>query len=253
MRPKPFTSQMAPLHIAICEDIPSDGAFLIHQIKQTNYPIEITLFETGTAFLQAFEKGMYHLIYLDIYLQAMNGMDIAASIRKLDPFVPIAFATSSPDHALEANRFQAILYMEKPVTLDTVLHTISVADAMRQRRKRDVLAVVDDGRRHLDIPFDEICFIDVLDHRCTLHLLSGDAVRLRTVTTMDELAARLPASHFYRCHRAFIVNFDEVVEAHEDFLMSTGDTVYIRVRDLQKTKIAYENYLFTKTRERHRR
>ena len=58
----------------------------------------------GEAFLRTFQPGLYHLVYLDIYMDKMTGMETAAAIRAQDDGVMLAFTTTSHDHAFEANK-----------------------------------------------------------------------------------------------------------------------------------------------------
>lgn len=240
-----------PLKIAICEDLKEDSEILKLKIKEAVAEVSVRVFDSGEAFFQTYQKGMYHLIFLDIYMTGATGMNVAAAIREAGDLTPIAFATTSRDHALEANKYRALLYIEKPVTAHDVAHTLSIAEAVRQQRKKEILSVTDSKRRNIDVTFDDITFIEVLNHRCTVHLSSGGEIAVRTATTIDELDSLLPRPRFFRSHRSFVVNFDYVKETDNNFnfVMKNGDLAYIRVRDFKKMKEAYADYLFGLSRE----
>ena len=245
-----------PIHIAFCEDLKADSDFLARKIKETGVAAKIRVFENGETFLESYQKGLYHLIYLDVYMSDITGVAVAAAIRERGDETPVAFITISEDHALEANKYRSILYVVKPVTAEAVTHTLSIAEAVRQQRKKDVLSVTDSERKKIDIPFADITYIEVLNHRCTVHLSDGGVVKVRTATTIDELDALLPRPRFFRSHRSFIVNFDYVEKTGADFtfVMANGDKAFIRIKDfgnIKKMKKEYEDYLFAEARREY--
>jgi len=242
-----------PLYIAICENLKVDSDFLARKIKETGVAATIHVFESGEAFLESYQKGLYHLIYLDVYMSGISGVAVAAAIRERGDETPVAFTTISEDHALEVNKYRSILYVVKPVTAEAAAHTLNIAEAVRQQRKKDVLSVTDSERKKIDIPFADIIYIEVLNHRCTVHLSDGGDIRVRTATSIDELDALLPRPRFFRSHRSFIVNFDYVEDTGKDFtfIMSNGDKAFIRIKDFEETKKAYEDYLYAETRREY--
>jgi len=242
-----------PLNIAICENLKADSDFLARKIKETGVAAKIRFFENGEAFLESYHKGQYHLIYLDVYMSDITGVAVAAAIRERGDETPVAFITMSEDHALEANKYRSILYVVKPVTAEAVAHTLNITEAVRQQGKKDVLSVTDSERKKIDIPFADITFIEVLNHRCTVHLSDGGVVKVRTATTIDELDALLPRPRFFRSHRSFIVNFDYVEDTGADFtfIMANGDKAFIRIKDFEEIKKAYEDYLFAEARREY--
>lgn len=239
------------LRIAVCEDTQNDAELIAQCIQETGAASKITVYASGEAFMEEYRKGLYHLIYLDVYMEGMTGMAVAAAIREQGDGVPVAFITTSREHALEANKYRSILYIEKPVTVDAVAHTLSIAEAVRQRRANEVLSVTDSERQKIDIPFDDIGYIDVLNHRCTVHLTDGGVVTLITATTIDELDAMLPKPPFLRCHRSYMVSLDYargVDKQYHAFIMKNGDQVDIRRGGLKQYEDAIKLRAIEKTR-----
>ncbi len=92
------------MRVAICEDIAGDAHRLSALVRESGFETEIDIFESGEDFLRTFRRGQYHMIFLDIYMDGVTGMETAAAIRKQDADAPVAFVTTSREHALEANR-----------------------------------------------------------------------------------------------------------------------------------------------------
>ena len=106
--------------IAICDDEKSsaaDAAELLEKYRQTHYKVEMSvdIFYTSLDLLGAIEKESYDIYLLDIYIDKMNGIEIAEAIRKIDENGQIIFMTSSNAFYKEAFRIHAVHYLEKPI------------------------------------------------------------------------------------------------------------------------------------------
>jgi DNA-binding LytR/AlgR family response regulator len=240
-----------PLKIAVCEDLPEDAARLAALIEQSGVPVRTERFESGEAFLETFAKGKYHLIFLDVYMGGMTGVDTAGKIREKDKNVMLAFTTTSLDHMPDGYRLNAYKYIVKPANAADVSEAVELALARRERMSAEVLTVPAGGET-VKIPFDEIYYAEVYDHRCFVHT---DTETPGVSVTLDELTRLLPPPRFLRCHQSYIVNLDYVktieyvMESGNAFIMANGEKAYIRVKEFSKMKAAFESYLFKSARE----
>jgi DNA-binding LytR/AlgR family response regulator len=232
------------LRIAVCEDLKKDRERLLSLIRETGIPAKCDTFLSGEAFLERFKKGMYHLVYLDIYMSLLSGMDTAALIRERDEGVLLAFTTTSREHAFEANKYRSLLYIEKPVTLDSVRHTMTLAAALRDKYREEVLTVYSEAVQ-IDIPYNDLVFIEVIDQRCILHIKDGSRIVTSSTVNINDLDSALPKPRFCRTHRSFIVNLDKVRRANgKDFEMVDGGIAYITQRDRRRILACYDEWLF---------
>lgn len=237
------------LRIAICEDLPADRELLIQRIRQSGFSAKWETFESGEAFLAKFKPGLYHLIYLDIYMAGLTGMQTAAAIREQDEAVLLAFTTTSRDHAFEANKYRSLLYIEKPVTQEMVSHTLTLAASLRETKRSQVLTISAEKKR-LDIRHDDIIYAEVLGQRCILHLWDRGGLDVSTNFNIDDLEAMLPTPRFLRTHRSYIVNLDMVKRSNgTDFIMKDGGIAYITQRDYRRIMRLYDEWLFGQARE----
>lgn len=232
------------LRVAICEDIKKDRDLLLAQIRESGIPSKCDTFISGEALLARFKKGMYHLIYLDIFMDKLNGMEAAAAIRAIDDGVLLAFTTTSRVHAFEANKYRSLLYIEKPVTLEPVKHTLTLAAALHDKLKDEVLTIYTEAVQ-VDVPHSELVYIEVINQRCILHLREGKQIAASTTLNINDLEAALPKPRFCRTHRSFIVNLDMVKRVGvKDFEMIDGGVAYITQRDRRRILDRYDEWLF---------
>lgn len=237
------------LRIAICEDLCADKELLLTRIRESGVPSRCEAFGSGEAFLKIFKKGLYHLIYLDVYMAELTGMQTAAAIREQDERVMLAFTTTSQDHAFEANKYRSLLYIEKPVTQEMVNHTLALAAALWDKNKDQVLTVSTD-LREVDVRHSDLVYAEVYNQRCLLHLRNGQTVEASTTLNINDLENMLPSPRFCRTHRAYIVNLDLVKRSDgTDFLMKDGGKAYITKRDYRRVMKLYDEWLFRQARE----
>jgi len=99
------------LQIAMCEDSDDDVRLLQGYVAESGIPVHCERFENGAALLNHFCAGRYDLIFMDIYMQGMDGIEVVEAIRKKDRNVVIAFITISPDYMRESYRLKAPVYL----------------------------------------------------------------------------------------------------------------------------------------------
>ncbi len=237
------------MKIAICEDMAGDAQRLSECVKASGFETEIDMFKSGEELLKSFRRGVYHIVFLDIYMDGLSGMETAAALRGIDTGVPIAFATTSNEHALEANRYRSLLYMKKPVDALDVAHCLSIAKALMERRSNEVLSFTASDLNNYKIPYDEIVMIEAHNHRCIIHKFEGESIEAVTSVTIDYLEQKLPSPPFLRCHRAYIINMrHKTGEDGPDIVMAGDRKAYVRLRDERKMKTACDKYAIALTR-----
>lgn len=239
-----------PLRIAICEDTPEDADLLERFIKQSGFSCDCALFKDGGDFLSSFVYGKYDIVFMDIYLGDILGVEVVRHIREKDEHVPIAFTTTSPDHTLESYRLGALKYIEKPVTLKSVKEILELAELKRGTRTAFTHFPVG-GKEEINL--EDVIYFEQQKHSVIVHTAQGSVCPVRSVKLADIETRELPAS-FLRCHHSFIVNLRYVAGIDTKlsvFRMKNGDNAHIRRDDLKKSKDAYERFLFAAAREAH--
>lgn len=113
------------MNIAIVDDLKTDSdrlvGFIDTYMKQHNLQYgTLDRFSSGEDFLGAFTPGKYDLIFLDIYMDGITGMETAKRIRQTDHDCRIIFITTSPEFAVESYNVNASFYLLKPIGKDGV-------------------------------------------------------------------------------------------------------------------------------------
>lgn len=237
------------VHVAICDDSRIERIHLIKALQKffddRKEALEIKEFETGPHLIDSIENGsIFDLIFLDVLMHGLDGIETAQRIRRLNATVPIAFLTVSPDYALESYDVFACGYLLKPIdwTRFELLMNRIIAD--RERASRSL--AVRRGGQIQRIPYEAIIYVE--SHANKLIINDRRAEKIETYGKLDDLEKQLDDGRFLRCHQSYLVNMDHIVAAEEDFTVSTGARVPIKVRTRKAIRDAYFMYISTERR-----
>lgn len=236
------------LNIAICEDHAADMSLLADYIRQSGIDAQYDLFSSGEEFLEHFAAGRYDIIFMDIYMNGMRGVQVVERIRETDHNVVIAFVTSSTEHALEGYRLGVLKYLEKPVRAGMVEDALRLALMSRTAKETISLLI---GGKYVDIPLDDIMYFENQNHVVIVHTTTGIMKTSQTVR-LDSIAEKLLSHPFIRSHKSYLVNLcyvSKIDQTFGDFVMQNGDRACIRHRDSKKIQDAYEAYLYAAARK----
>ncbi|MFV0528801.1 MAG: LytR/AlgR family response regulator transcription factor [Lachnospiraceae bacterium] len=234
-----------PYNVAVCEDRKEDMEWLCTQLTASQVAMNLHCFHSGEAFLQSCVTEHYQIVFLDIYMKGMTGIETAQQLRAQDNDCIIIFTTSSREHTFESYQVQALQYLLKPTRQEDVNRALQQAIKL-STPGQEPYCVVLSNKKELSIALRQIMYVDIYNRTCTIHTTAGE---ISTYTSMDALEKMLPSPPFLRCHRAYIVNLNYVEELTQDFIMKNGDIVYIRQRDYRKVRDTYMRNIIQGVRE----
>lgn len=229
------------MNIAICDDNLLDRELIVDLLecyffnKSISYSID--QYENGDNLIYEIEDGHpYDIIILDIFMGKLLGIEVAKNLRKLKFNGEIIFLTASSDFAVDSYDVNAGGYILKPISynkLKKVIDKITLklgtnSYCVRQRSN------------FLLIPYNEIVYIESNNSKCILHRNNGEKYNI--YKKLNEIESELNDSRFLRSHQSYLVNMDYIIEAENQFQLSTGDVVLIRQRHVKEIRNQYLKY-----------
>ncbi len=189
----------------------------------------------GVSAVEAIRGQSPDLVFLDIQMPAINGIDVVATIGA-ERMPATVFVTAFEQYAVRAFEANAVDYLVKPFSRERFANSLlrvkarlSAGEGMagaastRILQALDALRQRDDYLERLPVRIDEhVAFIDVDDivwikaSRNTVQIHLADRVH-EMRETMSALAARLDPRHFARVHRSAIINVRRVQAIHPWF------------------------------------
>jgi len=127
------------MRIAYCEDEPAQAALvramILRWAESRKITAEVILYESAEEFLFKNETFLYDVVFLDIAMRQMNGVELARAIRQKDKNLPIAFLTADRTFAIEGYEVHAVRYLLKPVTAEKLG---SLLDELLEAAEKDM-------------------------------------------------------------------------------------------------------------------
>lgn len=237
---------MEPLYVAVCEDHPEEADTLLAFLENSPTPCVATVFTSGEALLAAWEPHAFDLLLMDIYMDGMTGVEVVKLLRDRGEELPVAFITSSIDHALDSYRLSALKYIEKPVNPKDVAEILDLAQL--KKNHAPTLVVKRNGKDDL-IPLSDILYLEQQGHVVHIRLKGGEVRQV--YEKLSNVTDRLLDQPFFLSHKSFLVHLAFVRYIDADlkcFVMADGKNVPIRRELMGRAKRAWEDWLFAHTR-----
>ena len=173
-------------------------------------------------------KADYDIIFMDIELPGINGMEASQLIRKSDPVVMIIFVTNMAQFAVRGYEVSAFDFVVKPVSYaDFALKFRRAEAAVFGRRDADI--IVPERFRTTRISSGDLMYVEVKGHYLYYHTVTGV---LKGHGVMAELEKQLAEKYFMRCNSCYLVNprFIEGVAGNSVFMRGGEELMISRQR-----------------------
>ena len=193
------------LNIALVENDAAD-AKLFSEIassffKQENEQFHIETYTAGEAFLESYQ-GQFQLVFMDIELDGINGMDTARKLREIDKNVILIFLTNLAHYAIAGYEVNAADYILKPLQAGAFSLKMPKVLALIHQQDKKTITVLSKGEVHT-FSTDELYYVEILSHRLYYHTTTGTYDVRGTISDAEEALFKYD---FRRCNNSYLVN-----------------------------------------------
>lgn len=228
--------------IALCEDNSLQREELKKNLEEVLTPLgiqyEILTFEKGEELLDAYPKNL-DLLFLDIQMGNLTGMDTAREIRKYDDKVEIIFITALWEYIQKGYEVRAFRYLIKPVKFKELKEQV-IPCVNNIIEKRYAYIRVKEKDNLLNIKIEDILFIETFERKVLIHTKNEDyLVKL----SMNKLEKGLGNKGFFRCHTSYIINLLRVEEIKKDSVIIGKDIIPVSKHRIKNLKIKLTSIL----------
>lgn len=238
------------IKIGICDDnetLLKRYQKMIQEICEKNkLEFTLTMFSDGADVAKAVEQNREALdiLFLDILMEKMNGIEAARHIRLTKSKTRIIFLTSSEEYIFDSMDIKAFAYVMKEKISKEALEKIllnAYTDVMKQQK--DVLVFEkEDGSFNLS--YSDICFIKSYKGFCYLHHWDGiifESVNQISLTNLDET--------FFKVHEQYIINlsFIKKIDKNNVTLNDESENVIpVEKSRIKELKLKFAQYMMEK-------
>ncbi len=213
-------------------------------IKKTPFLELVALCENPLEAFDIIASEQVDLIFLDISMPEMSGMDFAKSLSRP---IPIIFTTSHTEYAAESYRLNAVDYLVKPFQYDVFLKAANKALDLVSRQQpvvepddADFIYVKSEGKL-VKVVFSEVAYIESLSEYIKVHFCNQTSVM--SLMSLKKIEQHLPADSFMRVHRSFIINLNRIELVERARVMINSE--YISVSEQYRKRLKEEIDRFT--------
>ncbi len=214
------------MNIAIVEDerVAADSLhkMLEQYALEKNMNIVIHEFDSASAFLKNY-KSSFDIVFMDIKMPGINGMDAAKELRERDKDVIIYFITSMSQYAIRGYEVGAMDFIVKPVTYPQLRMKLKRALVELRRNETEKIVITHkDGT--VRIATRDICYIEIFGHQLCYHTLYGN---YKAYGTLKLIMTSIRDPLFVQCNRCYVVNLRYVREIRNQNVVVGDDTLQI--------------------------
>ena len=203
------------LRIAIAEDEPTCARTLQEYIQryaaENGLEAAVTWFQDGMELAEGYAP-VWDILFLDIQMARLDGMETARRVRRQDPDVILVFITNLARYAIQGYEVDASDFILKPIEYGRFRARMDTLTA-RLARRQEAFVVLPLAEQKIRVPVGDILYAEVVDH--DLQVVTAKQ-RYLMRCTLQEMERMVEGQGFSRCNRCYLVNLRRVTGVERD-------------------------------------
>lgn len=207
-----------------------------------NVRVITTFIESAEEYLFKYDRqNIFDIIFLDVFMKDMNGMELAREIRKFDRNVQIVFLTGNAEYVFEGYEIGAVRYLIKPVEETGLAKALDACMEKLGSSREDFLTIKYQGE-NVRLSRSEIVFVKVDGHY--LQMRTRDNL-YEWKASLKEMMSKLDPARFVMANRSVVVNLEFVDKiTREECILENGETIPVSRGAYGALNDAFMQYFF---------
>ncbi|MBQ3544450.1 MAG: response regulator transcription factor [Lachnospiraceae bacterium] len=228
------------MRIAICDD---EQLALIRtkETLETAYKsidLIVDIYSNGNKLIEVSKTYKYDLIFLDVEMPLIDGIEIAKQLRKNGDETAIVFLTSHVEYALKGYEVNALRYLLKPAKVEQIReiinHLIESQKKIKQllvKSKEDTVMINVNHIVYMEAQNQDIIIVTKDEKYCNRY-------------NLKDYEEELKEYNFIRCHRSYLVNISHIMRiSGKEIIMDNSDNIPLSRTKEKKIKEALCEYV----------
>ncbi|MEA3314320.1 MAG: LytTR family DNA-binding domain-containing protein [Campylobacterota bacterium] len=171
---------------------------------------DITIFNDSKDALSNISKNRYDIVFLDIQMPNITGIELANIILQFEPKTFIIFQTAYEKFAIDAFKVGGVDYILKPTIKESIENSINKVKTYLQTTPNDSSKKImgKRGNKIYLIEIDDIYYIKADLDEVIIRIKEADVYVRKKIGDMDKI---LSNDNFFRIHRSIIINIDKII------------------------------------------
>lgn len=240
------------MEIAIIDDNKTDAELLAGMCSDwsaaSQTGIHYDRYLNGEEFLHSFVPGKYQLIFMDIYMADLSGIDTARIVREQDVECLLVFLTTSREHTWDSFPLHPFDYILKPCTYEQISRVLSEARRVLPDISRTLEMTY--GRQKILFSYQELMSLEADGHYVRISSAGRGVLRCYTSSFMSLWDTLCQDKRFLLCNRGIIINMDYVEKyTVQDFVLKNGQAFPIRQNNRNSVIDAFLTYQYEQAKQ----
>ncbi|MBQ8016039.1 MAG: response regulator transcription factor [Clostridia bacterium] len=231
------------MRICICDDdlrIHNDIKQLIGEFfSQSDIP-DFSCFSSGEELLECYLQGnKFDIIFLDVEMSAINGIETAEEIRKKSPEAIIVFVSSHKNYVFDAFRCEALHFLVKPINKTEFENVFS--RAVNKYKSRNNFLPLQWQNSRMNIKISDIYYVEGYRRHLKIYTANESVEAQGNITSAYE---KLREHGFLLIHQGYLVNMQYIKRFNAtDVVLENGAEVMMSARRRADALIVYNNFV----------
>lgn len=231
------------IKIAVCDDEESIRKKLILIVKECfeemNRPVWVAEFRSGLGLLKSHIR--FDIIFLDVEMPKLDGIETAAQLRKCDVNSKIIYVTNYGNYKGKALKVHAFDYISKPVREKEILEVLAEAIRYLDQASEKRRYAFETKEGIITLELDDIYSFEYLSRKVIINSSQG---KYEATYSLKELLGKFRKYNFASPHKSFIVNLLHVkfIKSFEVF-MENGEKIPLAQKRAVEFKAEFNDFL----------
>lgn len=213
---------MRDIRILIADDDPGMRLVMHKIVDRAEGYVLLGEAKDGKELIELYDQETPDVVFMDVEMPGMTGLECAQAIQDRNPKTALIFATAHEEYMKDAFQYYAFDFLVKPFKVERALNTLArIRNLLTTAPANEPLPVkpgsAAGGPARLMIKHREgVSFVDIAsillvqrEERSTvIDCMNGQ--RFITGDSLADIEKRLPKERFFRCHKSYIINIDQI-------------------------------------------
>ncbi|MDE7365927.1 MAG: LytTR family DNA-binding domain-containing protein [Lachnospiraceae bacterium] len=218
--------------IAICDDeayfLQYEKRLIIEYMERCGYDYKIDSFSSGKELLELKEGiQQYHILFLDIYMEEIDGMETARQIRRFSETTYLVFVTAFVTYAVDGYKVNAsrfLLKLQGNLNLAMKECLDSIIKEIEHSKWKHCFGFIEGS---FEVRLKNIIYVESRLHKLIFHMKGMKLSKYTMYEKLDTIETLL-GEDFCRIHKSYLVNLMYIYNM-ERYQMELYDGTYLNI------------------------
>lgn len=230
------------IQVGICDDeeiiLESLKEQIAQQFQITGMKYELHVFNNGANLIRVCENIALDIVFLDIEMPLLNGLEVASRLREMNPFVHIIFVTNREDLVFSSFKYRPFRFIRKQRIIEELPEAVSHITEVIKKENQYYTVNINNSSKQIKI--SDILYFESLKHDIYIHTQTED---IRIKSNLTKIEKDMSIHGFIRVHSGYLVNYRFIYSVNKgDIVLSNQSSIPLSRHRVESVKQKLQLY-----------